>query len=558
MFTLKIENIKNNILELTQNESDFQIVNISGLNPSNAQINRSTVAGLDGSRFNSSKLEERNIVITLKLNGDIAQNRIRLYSYFNTKQWCKLYYQNELRNVYIEGWVETVEVDLFTNSETMQISIVCPNPYFKALDEIITDVSKVIEMFTFPFAIDLELTPTTGDILPLAELKEQLLALTSYLETSTTYPNNFGITTGNFDGAGISWGAIQYNFGQMEDSNTLSPIWRDLINNYPDVCKACFSNISDYDWWTNLILTGTYTQLKTFGTNITDSTNNHKVIEPWNTNFTKLGMTQEGIERQVQGANWYYNEAVKWFNEFGLWSRRGLSLCFDIAIQSGSISQTTKDLINADFTKITATTKEEIETKKLIIIANRRADAVSIEWQETYRERKLAIANGSGGVYGGTLPLNTADFNMILEPAFVGDSEGEYKAVGIVFSRIETSLVTNVVNDSESETGIIIDIEFINDVRKLQILNTGTGETFTLIYNFITNDQLIIDTNKGNKSIRLIRNGKEMNIFNSIQKGSTFFQLNVGDNFFSYLADDGLSDENIVIVFKHYTIYGGV
>ena len=71
MFTLKIENIKNTILELTQNESNYQILSVKGLNPPNAQINRSTIAGLDGSKCNSSKLEERNIVITLKLNGDI-------------------------------------------------------------------------------------------------------------------------------------------------------------------------------------------------------------------------------------------------------------------------------------------------------------------------------------------------------------------------------------------------------------------------------------------------------------------------------------------------------
>ena len=100
MFTLKIENIKNNILELTQNENKYQVLSVKGLNPPNAQINRSTVAGLDGSKFNSSKLEERNIVITLKLNGEIETNRIDLYKFFNTKQWCKIYYKNESRDVY--------------------------------------------------------------------------------------------------------------------------------------------------------------------------------------------------------------------------------------------------------------------------------------------------------------------------------------------------------------------------------------------------------------------------------------------------------------------------
>ena len=99
MYILKVENITNNVLTLTQRESDFQVLQIDGLNPPNAQINRSTVAGLDGSKFNSSKLNERNIVITIKLNGDIEKNRLYLYSFFNTKRWCKIYYKNESLDV---------------------------------------------------------------------------------------------------------------------------------------------------------------------------------------------------------------------------------------------------------------------------------------------------------------------------------------------------------------------------------------------------------------------------------------------------------------------------
>lgn len=154
MFECKIENKRNNIITLTQNESNFQIYNIEGLNPPKAQINVSKIAGIDGSKFNSAKLEERNIVIYIKLNGDVEANRLYLYSFFPTKEWCKFYYKNGARNVYIEGYVETVEVTSFTNNEIMQVSILCPAPYFKAMDEIIDDISKAIGLFEFPFAIN--------------------------------------------------------------------------------------------------------------------------------------------------------------------------------------------------------------------------------------------------------------------------------------------------------------------------------------------------------------------------------------------------------------------
>ena len=77
MFTLEIENTKGTRLELTDNENNFQVTNIEGLNPPNANINTSNYANSDGSSFNSSKIENRQIVITIALNGDIERNIIQ-------------------------------------------------------------------------------------------------------------------------------------------------------------------------------------------------------------------------------------------------------------------------------------------------------------------------------------------------------------------------------------------------------------------------------------------------------------------------------------------------
>lgn len=152
MFNLKVENANGQQLTLTHRESEYQVVQIDGLNPPNALLNSSTVAGMDGSRFASSRLEARNIVITIKVNGDVEANRLFLYKYFRTKQYCKIYFKNGSRDVYAEGYVETIETNLFENGQSMQISIVCHNPYFKAVDEIVNDISQVIGVFEFPFA----------------------------------------------------------------------------------------------------------------------------------------------------------------------------------------------------------------------------------------------------------------------------------------------------------------------------------------------------------------------------------------------------------------------
>lgn len=152
MFSLIVENARGQSFTLTHREGEYQVISIDGLNPPKATITSNTVAGMDGARFASSKLEERNIVITIKINGDVEANRLYLYQYFRTKQYCKIYFENGARSVYAEGYVETMECGLFENGQRMQVSIICPDPYFKSINEIVHDISQIIALFEFPFA----------------------------------------------------------------------------------------------------------------------------------------------------------------------------------------------------------------------------------------------------------------------------------------------------------------------------------------------------------------------------------------------------------------------
>ena len=287
MYTAKIENSNGDLLTLTGQEAVFQVINIAGLNPPAAQINTTTIVGLDGAVFNSSKLQTRNLVLTIKINGDVETNRLLLYSYFKTKDKCKFYYTNNSLDVSIEGYVESVECDLFTNSEKAQISILCPYPYFKSLSEILTDSSNVTPQFVFPFSI---------------------------------------------------------NIGEPVVISTLDDI--------------------------------------------------------------------EGIA---------------------------------------------------------------------------------------------------------------------------------------------------VFNSSESETGVIVEIDVKDSVSSIEIKNTSTGDDLKLVYSFLSGDKIIINTNKGQKSINLIRGGTISNLFSALQQGSVFFQLTVGTNNFEYLVSgSAANNDDVSILFRYYSIYRGV
>lgn len=152
MFTLKVENDRGDILNLTGN-SNYIVYKIEGLNPPQANINASENTTTDGSSINSVRVESRNIVIYTTIEGDIEANRIQLYKYFPVKKTVTLYFTNGSRNVRISGVVELIECDLFTEKQIAQISIICPKPYFRAVEELVTNFSDVLSTFTFPFSI---------------------------------------------------------------------------------------------------------------------------------------------------------------------------------------------------------------------------------------------------------------------------------------------------------------------------------------------------------------------------------------------------------------------
>lgn len=152
MYSLKVENDRGNTLELTNNPK-YKVFKIEGLNPPHATINSSVNTTMDGSSINSMRLENRNIVIYTTIEGDIEANRINLYKYFPVKKTVKLFFNNTSRKVYIEGKVELIECDPFTEKQIAQISIICPKPYFKDVDNLVTIFSDVSKMFKFPFSI---------------------------------------------------------------------------------------------------------------------------------------------------------------------------------------------------------------------------------------------------------------------------------------------------------------------------------------------------------------------------------------------------------------------
>lgn len=153
MFSLRLENASANIVDINDGVH-YLVTGVSGLNPPSASIFTAKSPNRKGVKYNGSTLNERNIVITIKILGDIEENRNALYAWTDSEQYTKVHYRNGVKNVFCEGHVEDCDIDMFSNGETANVSIICEDPYWKDLAEIVTDISALLNQFTIPFSID--------------------------------------------------------------------------------------------------------------------------------------------------------------------------------------------------------------------------------------------------------------------------------------------------------------------------------------------------------------------------------------------------------------------
>lgn len=163
IYSFTITNYLGDTIKLTLREpalSGFLIKSVTGLGPVKANINTTEVATNDGSKFNSARLTQRNIVFQLvfvdTLKGESIEDiRQKSYKYFPTKKNVDIIIETDNRYVKTTGYVESNEPNIFSSQEGAQISIICPDPYFYTAGDngdIVTEFYSIAPMFEFPFS----------------------------------------------------------------------------------------------------------------------------------------------------------------------------------------------------------------------------------------------------------------------------------------------------------------------------------------------------------------------------------------------------------------------
>lgn len=151
MYNIILENEDGDQLTFNHIGGDFQIIDVDGLYPPTATINTNQTALVDGATFNSSKVDMRTMNIAFSIEQNAEKNRIEVYKVLRVKRPVKFYYKSEMRDVFINGYVESVTVDHFAQKQTVTLSMLCPFPYFKNAEEVVNEMSAIASMFHFPF-----------------------------------------------------------------------------------------------------------------------------------------------------------------------------------------------------------------------------------------------------------------------------------------------------------------------------------------------------------------------------------------------------------------------
>lgn len=152
MYSLILEDKQRHQLIFNQLGGRFQITDIQGLNPPSADINTSEAALIDGEIFNSSKLQMRTVNLAFAIDYDAERSRMEVYRVIHSKKPIRIYYKSEYRDIYIDGYVQEVDFSYFEKKQICTVTIICPQPYLKAVEEIIEELTAVLPLFHFPFA----------------------------------------------------------------------------------------------------------------------------------------------------------------------------------------------------------------------------------------------------------------------------------------------------------------------------------------------------------------------------------------------------------------------
>lgn len=503
----------------------INVRSIEGVGPPKGNVNYTEIASGDGGQFNSARASIRNITMQLGLMPvpTVEESRHRVYKYFPLDQQVTLRFETDKRLCEITGWVEECEPDIFSDDETIDVSIVCPDPYFYSVDSQLGTVnfSGVVDEFEFPFenspnnesriAVMAMAASTPGDVPEFDSIIRDAYKLRKATKVGVQAFNVNDVYTD------MQW-VVEDGVIKLKDS--------------PGKCCA-----KELFYYSNSIISRGL-QFKTVSSSLKatyvaiNSTSDPEI-------YTETsGIGPEGnIKHSL-----VYPKAYNFMYYFVNFNEDDMSvLSSDVMICYRGNSVNYGGEPDPD------------------IYYDYKPFDIS-DWEETPEPEPDPDPEPEPGEDNG-FPDPPGDYPLYPVEVDQADTTNQH----IEFASLVYRQEENVPYDGDVPTGVVMRLHATGEVRNITIYNMDTRERIVIStnrikaitgYDFNTGDDIIITTTRGSKSIEYVHEGISYNILNALEKDTDWFMLSKGDNVFAYICEYGTEDLQFRL--EYPTLYWGI
>lgn len=240
--------------------------------------------------------------------------------------------------------------------------------------------------------------------LPEIDLEQALETAFSVTAGFETSGDRFQQITGNFDGAGLSFGPAQWNFA----SGTLVPLFERFAARDEGALQAAFADPDDYAEWQRVLALPEAQQIA-WATGISTGRGNHDVIAPWKGYFQATGRVEAFRAIMVEQALRKYGarmlKEIEYLEGLAPGVRidhlRCVCALYDLVIQQGSLRRASDE--------IEARVRAERPNDQFALVhiaVEERGRKANPEWRNDCVSRRLGILDGFPHPVGGRQRAN--------------------------------------------------------------------------------------------------------------------------------------------------------
>ena len=112
-----------------------QLVGADGLDASACKVESTDYASMDGAAFGAARMGRREVRLSYALSDEPEEARARIYEVFEPKSKGELGIRTEDKDLVAEAYVGAVECDPWARPQTVEVTLVCPDPWLYARQE---------------------------------------------------------------------------------------------------------------------------------------------------------------------------------------------------------------------------------------------------------------------------------------------------------------------------------------------------------------------------------------------------------------------------------------